>query len=178
MMEYGSLRPRPICNEAGLPRRKRELFDLMSIRSPIPIHASAARKSVLSTKPKAQSQCSSWRQVSRPCALGIVGLAIAVFLWGYGYKLSLYHRHSEPSTQVSVAKLWIEYRSTAAVAASRLRARPHSIAGSLEFAVPVQYHLWLSRILFCIFLASIGFFASFDLLIPSRAPPPHRFWLV
>ena len=31
-----------------------------------------------------------WRQISNPLALGLLGLAVAVVVWGYGYKLSLY----------------------------------------------------------------------------------------
>jgi hypothetical protein len=51
------------------------------------------------------------RQISNPLALGLLGLALAVTLWGYGYKLSLYgalRDHSVP--RVPVAKLWIEHR--------------------------------------------------------------------
>ena len=114
---------------AGLfPRRQKEPFDQMSTRSPIPINANATRASVLRTRPLAQSQNSSWRLVSRPCALGIVGLAVAVFLWGYGYKLSLYHCHSGSSSHTPVAKLWIEPRSAPIAAASSLKAKSHFVA--------------------------------------------------
>jgi hypothetical protein len=160
-----------------LPRRQKERFDRMSAPSPIPINANAMWESILIIRPETQSQNPSWRQVSRPCAFGIVGLAIAVFLWGYGYKLSLYHRHSESSSQVSVAKMWIGPRSASVVAASRSGAQLHRIAGSLAFTVPIQHRLWLSRTIFCIFPVSTRSFASLDFLIPSRAPPPHRSYL-
>jgi hypothetical protein len=156
------------------PRRQKELFDQMFARSPIPIHANATRKSALRTRPLARSQYSSWRRVSRPYAFGIVGLAITVFLWGYGYKLSLYHHHSRPSSLASVAKLWIEPRSASVLAASRPMAKLHRIAGSLAFTAPIQNDLWLSRTIFCILPASSRSSPSFDFLIPSRAPPPHR----
>jgi hypothetical protein len=164
--------------QVGLfPRRQKERFDQMSARSPIPINANATRESVLSNRSLAQSQNSSWRQVSRPCAFGIVGLAIAVFLWGYGYKLSLYHRHSWSTSQAPVAKMWVGPRSASVLAASKPGAKFHRIAGSLAFAVPIQNHLLLSRAIFGTFTISTRSFASFNFLIPSRAPPPHRFCL-
>ena len=45
-----------------------------------------------------------WANV-RPLAIGLVGLALAVVLWGLGYKLSLYRPHPGPSVRMSVAKL-------------------------------------------------------------------------
>jgi len=49
-----------------------------------------------------------------PFTISLLGLAIAVALWGYGYKLSLYHRHPDRTTVNAVAKLWIKDRSQAA----------------------------------------------------------------
>jgi len=45
-----------------------------------------------------------------PLTVSILGLAITVALWGYGYKLSLYDRHPGKSTDNLVAKLWIKER--------------------------------------------------------------------
>jgi hypothetical protein len=73
--------------------------------------------------------------------------------------------------------LWIEPRNASVLAASKPGAKLHRIAGSLAFTIPVQHHLWLSRISFRIFPVSTRSFAPFDFLIPSRAPPPHRFCL-
>jgi hypothetical protein len=49
-----------------------------------------------------------------PFTISLLGLAIAVALWGYGYKLSLYHRHPDRTAVNAVAKLWIKDRSQAA----------------------------------------------------------------
>lgn len=52
-----------------------------------------------------------WRGISNPLAVGLLGLALAVTLWSYGYKLSLYGSVCGDSTpRVPVAKLWIEHR--------------------------------------------------------------------
>ena len=163
---------------AGLfPRRQKEPFDQMSTRSPIPINANATRASVLRTRPLAQSQNSSWRLVSRPCALGIVGLAVAVFLWGYGYKLSLYHCHSGSSSHTPVAKLWIEPRSAPIAAASSLKAKSHFVAGSQAAVATIQRLPRMCRAVAFILPLCERHTVLFDLLVPSRAPPSLRFRL-
>ena len=49
----------------------------------------------------------AWHSLFRPVSILLIGLALAVFLWGLGYKLSLYHPHRNHPGQTSVAKLWI-----------------------------------------------------------------------
>jgi hypothetical protein len=51
-----------------------------------------------------------WRLLLRPFSLGLIALAIAVFLWGLGYKLSLYHSQQNHEARTSVAKLWVDPR--------------------------------------------------------------------
>jgi hypothetical protein len=64
-------------------------------------------------------------RLSSRLKIQILGLAAAVFLWGLGYKLSLYHHHPHPTT-VSVAKLWVDPRGSSTQGglptAKRLRA--------------------------------------------------------
>lgn len=50
---------------------------------------------------------SGWRCILRPLNLGLVGLAVAVFLWGLAYKLSLYHSEQNNGTRKIVAKKWV-----------------------------------------------------------------------
>ena len=45
-----------------------------------------------------------------PCAPALIALAVLVFLWGLGYKLSLYHQLSRHVSRTTVAKLWTETR--------------------------------------------------------------------
>jgi hypothetical protein len=78
----------------------------------------------------------AWIRFFRPCVLGFVALAIAVALWGYGYKLSLY-RQQDHVTQIPVAKLWIEHRGAATEAAvSRLRAQVNVFPVCLLLPIP------------------------------------------
>jgi hypothetical protein len=44
------------------------------------------------------------RVTSRLLAIGLIGLSLAVVLWGTGYKLSLYRPHPSPSLRVG---LWV-----------------------------------------------------------------------
>jgi hypothetical protein len=41
----------------------------------------------------------------RPLSFGLIGLAIALILWGLAYRLSLYRAHQSHNAKVSVAKL-------------------------------------------------------------------------
>jgi hypothetical protein len=158
-------------------RRQKELFDQMSARSPIPINANPTHECVLSNRPQAQSQNSSWRLVSRPYAFGIVGLAIAVFLWGYGYKLSLYHCHSGSSSNTTVAKLWIETRNPSATTASVSEAKSHLFPGSQALFVLVQERPRLNRAVAHSLPLTARCIEYLVSLIPSRSPPPHLFGL-
>ena len=56
-----------------------------------------------------------------------LSLAIAVFLWGTTYKLSLYHHHPRHSAQVKVAKFWLGPRSHHLVQAARLSTNRHYV---------------------------------------------------
>jgi hypothetical protein len=48
--------------------------------------------------------------------LWLIGLAIAVALWGFGYKLSRYNLHSDISSRASFARLWDKHQDSAQVA--------------------------------------------------------------
>ena len=55
-------------------------------------------------------EASDWIKSFKPCTLGFIALALAVVIWGYGYKLSLYF--TTPDTdEIPAAKLWIEHRN-------------------------------------------------------------------
>lgn len=145
--------------------------------SPFTIYASAAQASVLSTRKHAQNLYPPWKQIFRPCALGFIGLAIVVGLWGYGYKLSLYHRHDQHATRVSVAKLWIEPRHASLVPASKTKANSHVFPGSQALSLPVQNVPNLKRAVASTLPRVSRDVAYLDLLIPSRSPPSLRFCL-
>lgn len=139
--------------------------------------AKSAQKRILSMGARAPSQCPLWRQIFEPHALGLIGLAIAVVLWGGGYKLSLYHRHATPSSRIPVAKLWIESRNASLAATSRLKAKSHLNFVSQVFPVPIQRFPRLGCVVDCILPVCRRGVAYFDFLIPFRSPPPHHFCL-
>ncbi len=159
------------------PRRPKGWFDELSARNPITITASAPHKPALGMRAQTPRCYRAWRQVSGPCGLGIVGLAIAVVLWGFGYKLSLYHRNTAPSARIPVAKLWIEPRGASVAAASRLKVNSYLAPGPQAFSARIQRLPTLSCAVACIPPLNECCVAFFDLLIPSRAPPPLRFLL-
>lgn len=154
----------------------KELFDDLSARSPLTVIARAALRRILRMRTQVRCVYPSWRQILRPCALGIIGLAIAVVVWGAGYKLSLYHRHATP-TPAPVAKLWIESRHAFVTAVSRFKAKSHLVPGSQALSVPIQRLPRLSSAVASIPPVCVRDVACFDLPIPSRSPPPHRFCL-
>jgi hypothetical protein len=153
------------------------MFDELSARSPITVIANAVQRRILRTRTQVRYEFPLWRQIFRPCTLGIIGLAIAIVLWGAGYKLSLYHRHATPSS-VPVAKLWIESRNASMTAASGFKAKSYLISGSQAFFVPIQLLPRLSRAVASILIVCVRDVAYFDFLIPFRSPPPPRFLLV
>ncbi len=158
-----------------LQRRQKELFDELSAQSPLTIISGATRKSVLGMRTQIRGRNPSWRQVFRPCTLGLIGLAISVALWGFGYKLSLYHRHST-FARIPIAKLWIEPRNASVAAASSLSTKSHLIPASQAFPVPIQELPSHSRAAASIFPVCTRDVAYFDFLIPFRSPP-QRFSL-
>jgi hypothetical protein len=102
---YGYAAPRPTPN--GI----REGADAQSLGSEADLasFATVARKN----KPL-------WLK-ARPLTLSLLGLALAVFLWGLEYKVSLYHPHPNHSARVGVAKLWVGPRNAVSAKSSRIR---------------------------------------------------------
>jgi hypothetical protein len=147
----------------------------MLSQAPLAVIASTARST---TRMRALMLfgCSSWTQRFMPYTLGILGLVIAVVLWGAGYKLSLYHRHTTPSS-VPIAKLWIESRNAPAATASRIINRSQLVLDFQALSVPIQRLPHNSRALACILSVCTPSVAYFSFLIPFRSPPSPRFFL-
>jgi hypothetical protein len=61
-----------------------------------------------------------WRDIMRPLNLGLIGLAVAVALWGFAYKLSLYYPDQNHPAPISVAKLWLGPEGTLLISRNRL----------------------------------------------------------
>jgi hypothetical protein len=100
-----------------------------------------------------------------------------VALWGYGYKLSLYHWHEAASQRVPVAKLWSEPRNGSLTAAVALKAKSNLAVGSQALSVDLPELTSHLSALICILPSANRGIAYFDFLIPSRSPPPQSFSL-
>ncbi|MGA7339112.1 MAG: hypothetical protein WBE72_09265 [Terracidiphilus sp.] len=117
----------------------------------------------------------AWKEILRPYALGLVGLAIAVTLWGFGYKLSLYLVHPAPSVRASVAKFWVEPRNGCLAAVSALKANSHLTAGSPAIPASIQGFPHFDGAVAWALPERTHRPASFNFLIPFRSPPPQNF---
>lgn len=113
---------------------------------------------------------SSWKQLFRPCAIGLIGLSISVFLWGFSYKLSLYHRH--PTSHAPVVKLWVESRNSL-VMASRLKPKLCLVHGLQALPVPNLGLPRLDNAVVYVLPEGRHGIASLAFLIPSRSPPSY-----
>jgi hypothetical protein len=156
--------------------RQKEFFDELSARSPNTIITGTAQR-IAWIKKLAPRNYPSWRKVLRPCAIGIIGLGIAVAYWGFGYKQSLYVGHAVPSSRIPVARLWIGPKGASSLATSRLRAKFYLNSGSPAFSVPISQPVRLDSAVAYIPPVFRRGIAYFDFLIPSRAPPPQRYCL-
>lgn len=148
----------------------------MSIRAPFTTAASAAAR-VLQTRTRTKILYPSWRQLFRPCALGFIGLAIAVVLLGAGYKLSLYQRHAASSSRVPVVKMLMETRNASITAIFKFKGKPHLTYGSPALSASIQQCPCLNRSIAYILPVCRRRVTYFDFLIPFRSPPSLRFLL-
>jgi hypothetical protein len=109
-----------------------------------------------------------------PSHFGLIGLALAVFLWGFGYKLSLYYQAPSRGT---VVKMWVEQRNSSAIFGSTFNAKFSPISDSQALPGAVQVHLPDRSSITCIahIVRRNPNYSAF--LIPFRSPPAHRFLL-
>jgi hypothetical protein len=108
----------------------------------------------------------TWRRLFRPSALGTLGLTLAVVLWGYNYKLSLYRSHRDSASRILVAKLWVDQRHAAAPA----NAERHPLPNAIEPApLPPFRRIHVGALL--IRPARVGCTAGHRSLLPLRSPP-------
>lgn len=77
-----------------------------------------------------ESASSRWSRFLRPSVLGCFGLALAIVVWGYNYRLSLYHPHRDTASRTLAAKLWVDQRQAAVEVVAHLGARTQQHASS------------------------------------------------
>ena len=111
-----------------------------------------------------------WSRIYRPHFLGFSGLALAVALWGFGYKLSLYHPHPAPSLRTIVAKLWIEPPNASIDAVRRLRNQSNVAASPQALCASIRYPR-LERAVVSVFPSKGCGVQSSSFPTPLRSPP-------
>lgn len=116
-------------------------------------------------------------RILRPATLAFIGLALAVALWGFGYKLSRYNPNQDVSTKASVAKLWDEHHTLSADSAPTVRVIPaQSVDVHLLAALPTLQST--PRVLgYCTVEQQSLPSGPFKALLPLRSPPSPSFWL-
>jgi len=60
----------------------------------------------------------------RPYSVALLLLAVGVFAWGFGYKLSLYELHNGSAARSSVVRMWDDSKSARTV---HVPARSHAL---------------------------------------------------
>ena len=105
----------------------------------------------------------------RPYFLEFSGLALAVALWGFGYKLSRY-RHPAPAQRAIVAKLWVEPPNASILAVQKLKDQSNFTAylqllhSSIEQPSLDNVYVYVGPV-------KVGGLQAFDFPAQLRSPP-------
>lgn len=146
----------------------------MSARTSITQVSDCSARVPASILPAAHSYL-EWEQLFRLRALQFVALAIAVFLWGFSYKISLYHSHPTPASRNSVAKLWLTQRPHLVIRAGTLGTRKGPHSHSHAFVLPARSAFQRQFLEVVDNSPYSNWSLSLDYPVSSRSPPPHAF---
>ena len=118
---------------------------------------------------------SSWVCFVRPLSLAGIGLAIAIILWGLGYRLSQYRPHQHHAARADVVKLWIGPRGKPATLCCHVKVAvpPSPVLLSVGAPTVSQPSFFLETIVAAIAVIADSRFHS--LLHTLRSPPPRSF---
>lgn len=146
------------------------MFDEHSGRSPSRESDNDLRRDLPSTSTDSCKTAEALNGLFRPFSLSLIALALLIALWGFGYKISLYHRHTDPLLQSNVAKLWIEQRNNSTAVASISNAKPPSTLLIQALSNIVQLCARSRHAVACsdYIIRDID---NFGTLIPFRSPP-------
>jgi len=118
---------------------------------------------------------SGWRRFFQYPVLGCFGLALAVFLWGYNYRLSLYHQRDLASRTLA-AKLWVDQRNAVGLIPARVSAKVDrdGFSDTLDASALVPFDLTSASALVVVPVRDRRTNCSKSLL-PLRSPPFDSF---
>lgn len=114
----------------------------MSDRGTLTTVSASTRFTGLAVLPADVSGYLLLQQMFRPRVLAFSALVMAVALWGFAYKISLYAVHPTAVQRSSVAKLWLE-PDASIVAAKKLQTQSHLLASPQALSSSVS---WLPRL--------------------------------
>jgi hypothetical protein len=143
-------------------------------RALVQMENDSARSGIVDVNPASSGySLRRWQYIMRPLNLGLIGLAVAVALWGFTYKLSLYNPDQNHSAPISVAKLWLGPERTLLISMSRPKCQ-FQLGRTLDSVLmqqfearPEAYNRRMSAS-----DASVSRRRRFTDCIP-RSPPPH-----
>jgi hypothetical protein len=122
------------------------------------------------------TRAGGWHIV-RPLTLGLISLALAIVLWGVGYRLSLYGLSRSASARVGVAKLWVGPRQAAcADSPTKGPAQPlpdSQLVGPKSYTSPCYPDAFFSPS-----AASASYVRFRSLVGTLRSPPAPPLWLI
>ena len=122
-----------------------------------------------------QRRTAGRRWILQPSVFGCLGLALAVFLWGYNYRLSLYHQR-DLASRTMAAKLWVDQRHTTGLASLRIRVEAdfHGASDALDASPRDLLDLTVASALDAVPARTRRLCFS-ESLLPLRSPPLSSF---
>lgn len=147
----------------------------VSARNPITKAASAAETIAASMVRRAGLWLYACQDKFKPNAPALIGLAIAIAMWGFGYRLSSYQLNPTTTGRAAAAKMCVEPRNASLVAVFRVKNNAHLISSSpaLTASIPQLHRIDVG--IACALPKRTRRRASFGFLIPFRSPPPYSF---
>jgi len=126
--------------------------------------------------PAEERASAGWLGFCKPSVLGGFGLALALVLWGYNYRLSLYQPHRDTASRTLAPKLWIDQRHASEEVAARIGAETQQHAPTdvpdLHPPLPFEWMCVCALVAPPTHIRRARFFRS---LLPLRSPPSSSF---
>lgn len=110
----------------------------------------------------------------QPKPLRLLGLAVAIALWGFGYRLSTYELHPSSNARGGAAKLCLEPRNASFALAARIKSSAHLIPVSAAIPASARFFPHIECVLVCPVLQNTARPVTLRFLIPFRSPPSQN----
>ena len=167
-----TFRKSKLSKECGVSQSKMKgLFATVPPPNPTPIRCLDAQPSSDPVTPNSVAERHLQGGTFRPCAVGLLALAIAIALWGFGYKLSRYDPHPSAASRASIAKLWDKRPGSLTTDALSIRLRSHVPSWPQPFWISIQHGGKKAPAVLELDPQNKRTSSVFRRLNPSRSPP-------